>query len=142
MSQASLALSNLRGIVIVIVLAFHSSLAYLASVPAQTARFDQAPYTWQAFPIIDDARVRRAKLAIAAVVHQVQYLGVVEHVLGEASISYHFHASNLRTLLAFFGPWAPVIVLVPEEQASLARDKLDAVLRAAINKVPVARVHD
>jgi hypothetical protein len=56
MSQASLALSNLRGIVIVIVLAFHSSLAYLASVPAQSARFDQAPYTWQAFPIVDTQR--------------------------------------------------------------------------------------
>ena len=56
MSQASLALSNLRGIVIVIVLAFHSSLAYLASVPAQSARFDQAPYTWQAFPIVDTHR--------------------------------------------------------------------------------------
>jgi hypothetical protein len=90
--------------------------------------------------IIDDARVRRAKLAIAAVVHQVQYLGVVEHVLGEASISCHCHASNLRTLLAFFGPWAPVIVLVPEEQASLARDKLDAALRAATSPVPSARV--
>jgi hypothetical protein len=92
--------------------------------------------------IIDDARARRAKLATAAVIHQVQYLGVVKHVLGEASISCHFHASNLRTLLAFFGPWAPVIVLVPEDQASLARDKLEAALRAATGKVPVARVHD
>lgn len=56
MSQASLAISNLRGVVIVIVLAFHSSLAYLASVPAQSTRFDQAPYTWQAFPIVDTHR--------------------------------------------------------------------------------------
>lgn len=56
MSQASLALSNLRGIVIVIVIAFHSSLAYLVSVPVQGARFDQAPYTWQAFPIVDTHR--------------------------------------------------------------------------------------
>ena len=56
MSQASLALSNLRGIVIVIVLTFHSSLAYLASIPAQSNRFDQAPYTWLAFPIVDTHR--------------------------------------------------------------------------------------
>ena len=56
MSQASRALSNLRGIVIVIVLAFHSSLAYLVSVPDQGARFDQAPYNWQAFPIVDTHR--------------------------------------------------------------------------------------
>lgn len=52
-SDASLALNNLRGVVIVIVLAFHSSLAYLVSVPTPSARFDQAPYTWQAFPIVD-----------------------------------------------------------------------------------------
>jgi surface polysaccharide O-acyltransferase-like enzyme len=56
MSQASLALSNLRAVVIVIVLAFHSSLAYLTSIPAQTSSFDQAPYTWQAFPIVDTHR--------------------------------------------------------------------------------------
>jgi surface polysaccharide O-acyltransferase-like enzyme len=56
MSRASLALSNLRGIVIVIVLAFHSSLAYLVWAPDQGARFDQAPYNWQAFPIVDTHR--------------------------------------------------------------------------------------
>jgi surface polysaccharide O-acyltransferase-like enzyme len=49
----NVALSNLRAIVIIIVLAFHASLAYLASAPAQTRPFDQAPYFWQAFPIID-----------------------------------------------------------------------------------------
>jgi glucan biosynthesis protein C len=56
MSDASLALSNLRGIVIVIVLAFHSALAYLVSAPIRSARFDEAPYTWQAFPIVDTHR--------------------------------------------------------------------------------------
>jgi glucans biosynthesis protein C len=56
MSGSSLALSNLRGVVIVIVVAFHASLAYLAWLPAETARFDQAPYTWQAFPIVDRER--------------------------------------------------------------------------------------
>ena len=56
MPQASLAISNLRGIVIVIVIAFHSSLAYLASTPSESARFDQTPYTWQAFPIVDTHR--------------------------------------------------------------------------------------
>jgi hypothetical protein len=34
MSRTSLALNNLRAVVIVIVLAFHSVLAYLASLPA------------------------------------------------------------------------------------------------------------
>ena len=55
MSKQNIALSNLRGVVIVIVLTFHSSLAYLASAPAPHA-FDQAPYTWQAFPIVDAHR--------------------------------------------------------------------------------------
>src|ERR1043166_5464134 len=56
MSRSSIALSNLRGIVIVIVLVFHSMLAYLASLPSQPFAFDVAPYRWQATPIIDTAR--------------------------------------------------------------------------------------
>lgn len=56
MGKPNVALSNLRGVVIVIVLAFHSSLAYLASAPTQQTAFDRAPYPWQAFPIIDARR--------------------------------------------------------------------------------------
>ena len=56
MSRSSLALSNLRGVVIVIVVAFHACLAYLAWLPPDTARFDEAPYTWRAFPIVDRER--------------------------------------------------------------------------------------
>ena len=57
MSRSSIALSNLRAIVIVIVLAFHSVLAYLASLPAGLPRFDDAPYRWQAIPIVDSHRL-------------------------------------------------------------------------------------
>jgi hypothetical protein len=56
MSRSSIALSNLRGVVIVIVLAFHSVLAYLASLPAAPFAFDVPPYRWQASPIIDPHR--------------------------------------------------------------------------------------
>jgi len=56
MSRSSIALSNLRGVVIVIVLAFHSVLAYLASLPAAPFAFDAAPYRWQANPIVDPHR--------------------------------------------------------------------------------------
>ena len=56
MSRTSLALSNLRAVVIVIVLAFHSVLAYLASLPAEPYAFDLPPYRWQAAPIIDSQR--------------------------------------------------------------------------------------
>jgi hypothetical protein len=55
MSKSSLALSNLRAVVIVIVLAFHSSLAYLVNIPEPLA-FNQAPYTWEAFPVADAHR--------------------------------------------------------------------------------------
>jgi glucans biosynthesis protein C len=54
-SRASLALDNLRGIVILIVLAFHSALAYLSFAPA-VSDFSSPPYTWRAFPIVDDHR--------------------------------------------------------------------------------------
>jgi hypothetical protein len=56
MSRSSIALSNLRAVVIVIVLAFHSVLAYLASLPASPYRFDEAPYLWQAIPVVDSQR--------------------------------------------------------------------------------------
>jgi hypothetical protein len=90
--------------------------------------------------IIADARARRALLAPAWIVHQIQYLGVIERVLGDAGIPLHVHAGNLRTLLAFFGPWAPAIVLVPEAQAAEARALLDGALRPATAAVPVAQV--
>jgi glucan biosynthesis protein C len=56
MSRSSTALVNLRAFVIVIVLAFHSFLAYLASLPADPYPFDLAPFRWQAFPVIDSQR--------------------------------------------------------------------------------------
>jgi surface polysaccharide O-acyltransferase-like enzyme len=55
-SQSSLALHNLRGAVILIVLAFHSCLAYLGSSASSPFPFDQSPYEWRAFPIIDSHR--------------------------------------------------------------------------------------
>jgi hypothetical protein len=56
MSETSQALSNLRGYVILIVLGFHSMLAYLASPPAAQPRFDAPPYRWLSFPIVDGQR--------------------------------------------------------------------------------------
>jgi hypothetical protein len=57
MSPSSKALSNLRAIVILIVLGFHSMLAYLVWVPITAAPdFDSPPYAWRTFPIIDSHR--------------------------------------------------------------------------------------
>jgi hypothetical protein len=54
--KSSLALRNLRGLVIILILAFHSFSAYIVNQPATPERFDQPPYTWTAFPIIDSER--------------------------------------------------------------------------------------
>ena len=53
---SSLALANLRALVIVIVVAFHSVLAYLGSLRAAAFNFDAPPYEWRAFPIVDSHR--------------------------------------------------------------------------------------
>ncbi len=56
MSRSSIAIVNLRAVVILIVLAFHSVLPYLASLPPAAYQFDSAPYQWLAFPIVDSQR--------------------------------------------------------------------------------------
>jgi glucan biosynthesis protein C len=56
MSSANPGLVNLRAVVILVVLAFHSVLPYLAFLPPTPYPFDRAPYLWLAFPIIDSER--------------------------------------------------------------------------------------
>lgn len=56
MSKTSVALNNLRGYAILIVLAFHSSIAYVANQPAAALPFDKPPYGWMANPIVDQDR--------------------------------------------------------------------------------------
>jgi hypothetical protein len=89
--------------------------------------------------IIDDARAHRTALAPAGVLHRIQLADVVEGALADAGIPCHIRAGNLRTLLAFFGPWAPAIVLVPEARADDARRTIDDLLRAAnVARMPIA----
>jgi hypothetical protein len=54
--QASLAIDNLRAFVIVLVLSFHSVLAYLRFLPSEPSHFDVPPHLWRAIPIIDHQR--------------------------------------------------------------------------------------
>jgi glucans biosynthesis protein C len=56
MQKTSLALNNLRGYAIIIVVAFHSCIAYIANQPATNAAFNAPPYDWQAHPIVDPDR--------------------------------------------------------------------------------------
>jgi len=55
-APASLAIDNLRAVVILLVLAFHSVLAYLNFLPQHPFAFDEAPYLWRSFPIVDGQR--------------------------------------------------------------------------------------
>jgi glucans biosynthesis protein C len=55
-SRSSLALANLRGVVILIVLLFHSVLAYLNFIPRTDTPFTSPPYSWRSFPILDSDR--------------------------------------------------------------------------------------
>jgi peptidoglycan/LPS O-acetylase OafA/YrhL len=55
-SQASQALKNLRAYAIVMVVSFHSVLAYLASQPTAPDPFDNPPYHWLSTPILDSQR--------------------------------------------------------------------------------------
>ncbi len=89
-----------------------------------------------------DGRAYRQKLVPAGVLHQIQYAGVVERVLADSGVPCHIHASHLRALLAFFGPFAPAIVMVPEEHGPAARTRVDDVLRAATSKPPVALLQE
>jgi len=43
-------------VVIILILAFHSFSAYIVSQPASPGRFDEPPFTWRAFPIVDSER--------------------------------------------------------------------------------------
>ena len=56
MFKPNLAVKNLKGVVIVIVLVFHSVLAYLSFSPAASFAFNDPPYRWLSIPIVDSER--------------------------------------------------------------------------------------
>lgn len=56
MSRSSVAIENLRGFVVLMVVAFHACMAYLQSQPAAEPPFDSPPYAWMATPIVDSSR--------------------------------------------------------------------------------------
>lgn len=56
MSRSSVALDNLRAVVIIVVLAFHSVLAYIQWFPLRSSGFDDPPYAWRVTPLVDSHR--------------------------------------------------------------------------------------
>jgi len=51
--RASIAINNLRAAVVVFVVAAHSIIAYLWSLPPRPFAFDRPPFSWRTFPIVD-----------------------------------------------------------------------------------------
>jgi hypothetical protein len=74
--------------------------------------------------IVDDARARRVSLDRVWSVQQAQHADLVVRALDEVGIPCHLASANLRTLLAFFGPFAPIDVLVATEHVPAARTRL------------------
>ncbi len=56
MSRSSVALNRLRACAILSLLAFHSVMAYLGSLPASPYPFDSPPYLWAVHPMVDAQR--------------------------------------------------------------------------------------
>jgi peptidoglycan/LPS O-acetylase OafA/YrhL len=56
LSRSSVALNNLRACAVLSLLAFHSVMAYLGSLPAEPFAFDRPPYRWTVHPIVDAQR--------------------------------------------------------------------------------------
>lgn len=55
-SRASAAIGNLRAIVVLLVVAVHSVLAYLTAIGPGPQPFNQPPYVWRTFPVVDPHR--------------------------------------------------------------------------------------
>ncbi len=54
--QRFVAIDYLRGFVVLLVVLHHSVLAYYPQAPAAGAPFDQMPFAWGAFPVVDAQR--------------------------------------------------------------------------------------
>jgi hypothetical protein len=55
-SRATVALANLRGMFVLVLLAFHGSIAYVAFATPPVGAFASPPFAWRAFPIVDTHR--------------------------------------------------------------------------------------
>ena len=51
--RGAAAIDNLRALVVLLVVAVHSVLAYLGSLGPKPFAFDKPPYNWRTFPIVD-----------------------------------------------------------------------------------------
>ena len=56
MSKTNWPLKNLRGALLLLIVAFHAVSAYIVTQPTTPPAFDSPPFDWRVFPIIDNER--------------------------------------------------------------------------------------
>src|SRR5579871_3770378 len=56
MSKTNWPLKNLRGVLLLLIVAFHAFSAYIVTQPNTPPAFDSPPFDWRVFPIIDNER--------------------------------------------------------------------------------------
>ena len=114
-------------------------LAFIASIVALTVEV-RPGVAWFVQPLTlgvgvayvldayEDFLARRTKLVTVWTLTSRITSTRPKRVLADAGIPAHMSASNLRTLLAFFGPFVPIEVQVSPEHALAARDKLESLV--------------
>jgi glucan biosynthesis protein C len=114
MRRASAAVDNLRAVVIVMVLAFHAMMAYVAFLPAHPFAFDAPPYLWRAFPIVDQQRWFGFDLFCAWLdVFLMSFFYMLSGLFVWSSLSRKGPAAFLQDRLLRLGlPFAAVVMLL------------------------------
>ncbi|MGE0399249.1 MAG: hypothetical protein AB7T06_21235 [Kofleriaceae bacterium] len=87
--------------------------------------------------VYDDLRGRRGRLAYVWSLQSAQHADIAAHALGAETIAFHMSGANLRTLFAWFGPFAPIDVWVRREDVGRARDALAKVFAAIDRSTPI-----
>jgi hypothetical protein len=126
-SQASwrrATLLTLAILVLVTAASLASALARATALPLGDAVFAMIAAA-VGLDILDDLQARRGDLMAVWTLHQPLHAELVRCALADAGIACHLQASHLRTLLAFFGPFAPIDVLVPAAAAAAARVRIE-----------------
>ena len=127
-SQASWRRATLLSLVVLAAIAAATQLT-LATTPGAVVWCEPLTAMMLAaalLDVLDDLRARRGDMVVAWPLHQAQHAELVRGVLAEAGIACHLSSSHMRTLLAFFGPFVPIDVLVPAASVDEARSKIGA----------------
>jgi hypothetical protein len=132
--QASWLRATLVSLVVLGLISVASRLA-VDTHPDAAALCDPASAMLLAAVMLDlvaDLRAWRGDLVVAWPLHQPHHAELVRRTLADAGIACHLAASHLRTLLAVFGPYVPIDVVVPARSVDAARGKIAGLYQDAV----------